>query len=162
MSVSAIRTTWRICSRKLRLPVSRLSSTSHHSLRLTSTTAIPSDEISSGRSAFKETPVDQSIFKYIQSVGVGKAKRTKRRKHRRKTKDEARFFTKSEEQEQFISRRRLPSTTPPPPFPCPKGIESTESGNSVRRFPVKLIASVGGIDQKFPRTCTKLPEVVSP
>jgi hypothetical protein len=119
-----------------------------------------SDEAQSGRSLFKETEVNPSILKYVQSVGVGKANRKKRRKFKKNT-EQSRFLSRSEEMDQLSRIRRLPSTVTPPPFPNnTRRNEKTSSGKTIRRRPVKLLGSVGSVDEEFPKPTALLPEVV--
>jgi hypothetical protein len=117
-------------------------------------------EPGSGRSQFKENPVNPSILKYIQNIGVGKPKRQTRRRRRPQ---KSLVLSHQEEQEQFQRIRRLPSTSPPPPFAPHKNSkdDKTESGRIIKRYPVKLIGSVGSSDEEFPRATPGLPEVVS-
>lgn len=134
-----------------------------HSTRALQVSVPASDEAPSGRSLFKETPVNPSILKYIQSVGVGKAKRTKRRKKLRRTTNTEHsrlVLSPNEEHEQLHRIRRLPSTIAPPPFPSSNHrYEKTASGKTIRRLPVKLLKSVGSVDQEFPKPSPQRPEV---
>jgi len=162
MSRLVIRSCWRYPVPLFHHPTTT-SSCALRSWRFSSSTSPPSNDTPSGRSAFNQTPVHPSILQYIQAVGVGKAERTKRRKYK-KNKGEARFFSRSEEQERFGSKRRSTSTVPPTPFPAPAlgANERSESRKLIRRFPVKLLGTVGSVNEAFPKASPNLPEVVSP
>lgn len=110
---------------------------------------------SSARSAFQEIPVNPSILKYIQRVGVGQPERRKRRQ-----KSKARFISLQEEKDQLMRTRKARTTTPPPPFPSSDPKDQTSSSKSIRRFPVKLLKSVGNLETEFPKPSATMPEVV--
>jgi hypothetical protein len=126
------------------------------------------------KSKFKDTPVNPSTFKYIESIGVGipKRKHTKRRgvrlRGRRATKTN--FLTHQEEQDELLPIRRFPSKIPPPPFAAPYATTTKKNKNDstpiIQRLPVKLIGSVaskeegGGGEEAFPRGSKGLAEVV--
>lgn len=118
------------------------------------------------RSKFKDAPVDSSIFKYIQSIGVGIPKRkitNRRNKKRRNNTSKSQFLSRKEEQEELRPIRRLASKTPPPPFVPAQSRKNdnhkTEEDNGIRRLPVKLIGSAATQDE-FPRGSKGLAEVV--
>jgi len=104
----------------------------------------------SARSHFKSLPVDSSILKYIENVGVGKISR-KRRRRQRQPKSE--FLTENQEREQFGHIRRQPSKNPPAPFG-----QTTEGGT--QRLPVKVLGSAGSVEDAIPKATHGLPEVV--
>eukprot|EP00429_Kryptoperidinium_foliaceum_P012577 CAMPEP_0176030522 /NCGR_PEP_ID=MMETSP0120_2-20121206/15017_1 /TAXON_ID=160619 /ORGANISM="Kryptoperidinium foliaceum, Strain CCMP 1326" /LENGTH=324 /DNA_ID=CAMNT_0017363767 /DNA_START=70 /DNA_END=1048 /DNA_ORIENTATION=+ len=117
-----------------------------------STTSNPPFESQSVRSAFKESPVNPSLLRYIDRIGVGKPRRKRRRK------SISAFLSASEEQERFGGgQHRSRSTVPPPPFPSP----NREEHNAVKRkrLPVKLLKSVGDSETLFPKPSPNLPEV---
>jgi hypothetical protein len=122
-----------------------------------STTSI--DESSqSARSRFRNTEANPSVLKYIERIGVGKPSRMKRR---RRPNDAARHLSLAEEEDQLGRRRRPKTTAPPPPFASSNRNITTESGQSIRQLPVKLLARVGSLDTPFPKSSPNLPEVVS-
>ena len=125
----------------------------------------------SARSQFKEVPVNPSILKYIQDIGVGKPKRAQRRRIRRSRNTTAKadyshstpskFLSSAEEEDLLPSRnRRRPNIVPPPPFPAPHINNKNGSNQTLQRLPVKLLGSVGSITEPFPRASPNLPEVV--
>jgi hypothetical protein len=127
------------------------------------------------KSKFKNTPVNPSTFKYIESIGIGipKRKHTKRRGVRlrgsRGTKTN--FLTHQEEEDELRPIRRFTSKIPPPPFAAPQATTTTKKDKDsstpiIKRLPVKLIGSVaskeegGGGEDAFPRGSKGLAEVV--
>lgn len=125
-----------------------------------STPALESNDIShSGRDQFKQIPVNSSILNYIQAVGVGKSGRRKRRKKRPAS--DSNLLSVSEERELLERNRRpLVPTPPPPPFPIPTSLQKAGDSTSVQRLPVKLLGSVGSVDEEFPKVTPNLSEVV--
>jgi GTP-binding protein len=113
----------------------------------------------SARSKFKEIPVNASILKHVQNVGVGIPKRYDRKRRigvRRRQKESA-VLDHAEEVERFGRVRRVPTTAPPPPFAAPS---DSKGPTNIVRYPVKLIGSVGlNGDDEFPRPSKGLPEV---
>ncbi len=154
MSGLAMHVGRRICSR---LPMHIRPSPIADATWIRFLSSTESDETQSARSAFQQTPVNPSILKYVQRVGVGKAERKKRR-----NKGKSRFLTESEEKDQFGRVRKHLSTTTPPPFPSSDRRENTSLGKKVRRTPVKLLKSVGSLDSEFPKASLTMPEVVRP
>ena len=123
----------------------------------------------SARSKFKEIPVNPSILKYVQNVGVGIPKRNTRKRRlgkRRKIKGkDSVVLGRVEELEQFGRIRRGGRQTdrtraPPPPFSIPSRFSSIESNTNIIRHPVKLLASIGTLEKKLPRESKFRPEVV--
>jgi hypothetical protein len=134
------------------------------SLRFLSSSTSSSTDIASGRSQFKNVPVNPSILSYIQYVGVGIPKKSKKRPRRRESgevlseKDEEDHFRQQSPHQKPLTARR-----PPPPFVAPSSSnDTTEAGQIIQRFPVKLIGSSGSVDDEFPfpRPFKGLPEVV--
>lgn len=157
-------------------------------LRSTSVVVLPSQAArrhstvaeQSSRAAFKTTPVDPKLLSYIERIGVGIPKRTLRRRSNKKRRKDTLVLDSKEELDFFRQRsrnaikergRRRPTTSdvsssapswlPPPPFASTSPADdetTTNAGHKVKRHPVKVIASVGTLDQSFP-TNQRLPEV---
>ena len=111
---------------------------------------------SSARSTFKNIPVNPSILKYIQRVGVGIPQRMTRRQ-----KIKSRFISEQEEKDQLTRTRKVRTSIPPPPFPSSDPKEQQQK-STIRRFPVKLLKSVGDLETEFPKASATMPEVVRP
>lgn len=122
------------------------------------------------RSQFKLIPVQPSIFKYIQRIGVGIPKRNTNPNRRRRQQSRqgqhtgtssTAMMSREEEQGSLSERlRRLPSVHPPPPFggrPIRRkvidnkemrgttngGYPKATDATIVQALPVKIIGSVG-------------------
>jgi hypothetical protein len=128
---------------------------------VSSSTPSPTD-IASGRLAFKNVPVNPSILSYIQFVGVGIPKKSKKRTRRRETGE---VLSEKDEEDHF--RKQIPyqkpaaAARPPPPFVAPSASkDTTETGQIIQRHPVKLIGSSGSAEEEFPRPFKGHPEVV--
>lgn len=113
----------------------------------------------SARSQFKQIPVNPSVLKYIEKIGVGKPSRTRRR--RRPNSDSKRFLSFIEENEELDGNRRPQSKIPPPPFASSGSDYRTESGQAIKQFPVKLLSSIASLATPFPKSSPNLPEIVS-
>ncbi len=144
---------------------------------------------SSNRSTFKNIPIDQSILSYIRSIGVGMRPKKKRHRPNSTTgsskrsnerggvlseKDEKLFF---DTKYNFKGSRRRPSRVsdddnevdrtesfmPPPPFSSQNLRQSaddvTETGQIIKRLPVKILGTVGSSADEMPRSSKGLPEV---
>lgn len=122
-----------------------------------SSASIDEPKSDSVRSKFKETPVNPSILKYIESIGVGIPKRNKAGRRKRSQTRPSKFLSPIEEKKELRHIRRLPSKVPPPPFVSEN--TTTTSDKEIKRLPVKLIGSVGSNNDEFPRGSTGLPEV---
>lgn len=81
-----------------------------------------------------------------------------RRKRRQKSK--SRFISEQEEKDQLTRTRKVGTSIPPPPFPSSdaKG-QISSSPKSIKRFPVKLLKSVGDLATEFPKASATMPEV---
>jgi hypothetical protein len=132
------------------------------SVRFLSSATSSSTDITSGRLQFKNVPVNPSILSYIQYVGVGIPKKSKRRPRRRQPGE---VLSEKDEEDHF--RQQIPyqkpsiARRPPPPFVAPSSSkDTTETGQIIQRFPVKMIGSSGSAEEEFPRPFKGLPEVV--
>ena len=128
--------------------------------RLLSSSSSPNSTNSSTasvRSKFSEIPVNPSILKHIEKLGVGRPRKTSRR--RKTSRQKSNFLSEEEEINEYRHVRRASSSSPPPPFAA-NSDNRTDSNASIRRFPVKLLGSVGSSGEEFPRSTQGLPEVV--
>lgn len=138
----------------------------------------------SARREFKSLPVNHSILRYIQNVGVGiPSKSSRRHKKKRKTttlpggvgsrgkgNNDMFVMSSEEERERLVRTRRTTTEIPPPPFAIPTGVSTSQrqgkedrpqAQQSTRHIPVKLIGRVGTSDEEFPRETKGMPEIVS-
>jgi GTP-binding protein len=119
------------------------------------------DEVISATKKFKSLPVENSILRYIQSIGVGIPKRKSR--GRRTTERGSDVLTPSQEQAFFDRSRRqrqfsvakpgvitIAQVLPPVPFRVP---------DDIKRKPVKVVARVGSLEDKFPSNDVGIPEI---
>lgn len=139
----------------------------------------------SNKDIFKSIPVNPSILRHIQSLGVGiKSKTTKKKKQslNRKSSSTSDLLSLDEEMDFFLnktnafsSRSRRPSKmnmkeasspgslfTPPPPFSAsvPIGInDQTASGKRIKRHRIKVLGKASSVEDEMPRPSKGLPEV---
>jgi hypothetical protein len=131
--------------------------------RFLSSDTSSSTDIASGRLQFKNVPVNPSILSYIQYVGVGIPKKSKKRPRRR---EPGEVLSERDEEDHF--RQQIPYqkpsiARPPPPFVAPSSSnDKTEKGQIIHRYPVKVIGSSGSDEDEFPfpRPFKGVPEVV--
>jgi len=137
---------------------------------------------SSNRSLFKALPVNPSILEHIRSIGVGIRPRTKRKKLSKQKFRDGGLLSEADEREFFSGKggeRRSRSKAkkggkdndnevkvsiamPPPPFSCQvvSDVDDvTEKGHRIKRLPVKVLGSVGSVEDEMPRSSKGLPEV---
>lgn len=132
---------------------------SHRLVSLSATTATTDDDdASSVRAKFKEVPINSSVLEYIQRLRIGRPKKSQKRR-RKKSQPRSDVLSLQEEKERFRSSKRFPSTSPPPPFPSTLD-DKTDSRKTIKRYPVKLLGSIGSSDEEFPKETPGLPEVV--
>ena len=147
------------------------------------------DSKPSSRSLFKNIPIDQSILTHIRSIGVGMRPKKKRKRPNKKTSrrngsggimneaDERDFFNAKVSSGNTRQRPKkvvdddnegghIESVMLPPPFSRQTTINTeaaandvTEAGQRIKRFPVKVLGSVGSVAEKMPRSSKGLPEV---
>jgi hypothetical protein len=131
------------------------------SVRFLSSSTSSSTDIASGRSQFKNVPVNPSILSYIQYVGVGIPKKSKRKPQRRKPGE---VLSEKDEEDHFrqqIPHQKPKTVRPPPPFAAPSSSNDTnEKGQVIQRHPVKVIGSSGSAEEELPRPFKGHPEVV--
>lgn len=124
-------------------------------------TEFTGDEVMSATKEFKSLPVENSILRYIQSIGVGIPKRKSR--GRRATERRSDVLTPSQEQAFFDRARRqrqssvakpgaikISQALPPVPF---------RVADDMKRKPVKVVARVGSLEDKFPSNDIGIPEI---
>jgi len=138
----------------------------------------------SNKDIFKSIPVNPSILRHIQSLGVGIKSKTKKKKsslsHKSSTARD--LMSLDEEIDYFLnqtnahsSRGRRPRGmkhnetpisrnmyTPPPPFSAsvPIGIDDqTASGQKIKRHRVKILGKASSLEDEMPRPSKGLPEV---
>lgn len=124
--------------------------------------------VKSNRAVFKETNVSPTILSYIKRIGVGIPDKTRRSKRKKggnpedELLDQSRYGRKRGSSKEEKDRGTTSfSWVPPPPFASSPRRHDSSSGASyrVRRRPVRVIGSVGSLDERFPRNADGIPEI---